>query len=128
MRSSNAMSHRSMPKFRLHPLIHTLLGFAQAQDVEKKNSEGKTSHLLDLTQDIVAWSQEEKCRVCNAHSRGVVRLQIITLYQWHEKSEAEPFSALPRICASLKVAVSRQLIMAYTADQASLPCFLSPAL
>jgi len=30
-------------KWRLHPLIHTLLGFAQAQDVEKKKSEVKNS-------------------------------------------------------------------------------------
>jgi hypothetical protein len=38
----------------LHPLIHTLLGFAQAQDVEKKKAEPVTPHLLGLNQDIVA--------------------------------------------------------------------------
>jgi len=36
------------------PLIHTLLGFAQAQDVEKKKAEPVTPHLLGLNQDIVA--------------------------------------------------------------------------
>jgi hypothetical protein len=39
----------------------TLLGFYQAQDVEKKKAEPKTPHFLSLNQYIVAWSQEEKC-------------------------------------------------------------------
>jgi hypothetical protein len=30
-------------KFRLHPLIHTVLGFAHAQDVEKEKSGVKNS-------------------------------------------------------------------------------------
>ena len=29
-----------------------------------------TPHLLSLNQDIVAWSQTEKCGVCNTQSRG----------------------------------------------------------
>ena len=40
--------------FTLHPIIHTLLGFAQAQDVEKKKAEPVPPHLLGLNQDIVA--------------------------------------------------------------------------
>ena len=47
--------------FVLHPLIHTSLGFAQAQDVEKKKAEPETPHFLSLSQDIVAWSRGEKC-------------------------------------------------------------------
>ena len=31
---SSGASPRSMPKFVLHPLIHTLLGFTLAQDIE----------------------------------------------------------------------------------------------
>jgi len=46
-------------EFGLHPLIHALLEFAQAQDVEKKN-ETKDSDFSSLNQDIVAWSQEQK--------------------------------------------------------------------
>jgi len=45
--------------WRLHPLIHTLLGFPQAQDVEKK-AEPKTSHFLSLNQDVVDRSKGEK--------------------------------------------------------------------
>jgi len=48
-------------KFTLHPLIHTLLEFTPAQDVEKKKAEPKTPYFFTLNQDIVAWSQEEKC-------------------------------------------------------------------
>jgi len=40
----------------LHPLIHTSLGFAQAQDVEKKKAEPMTPHFFSLKQDIVACS------------------------------------------------------------------------
>ena len=47
--------------YGLHPLIHISLGFAQAQDVERKKAEPRIPHLLSLNQDIVAWSQEEKC-------------------------------------------------------------------
>jgi len=47
-------------KCRLHPLIHTSLGFAQAQDVEKKKAEPKTSHFLSLNQDVVDRSKGEK--------------------------------------------------------------------
>jgi hypothetical protein len=43
-----------------HPLIHTFLGFAQAQNVEKK-SEAEAPHFLSLNQDIVAMSQVDKC-------------------------------------------------------------------
>jgi len=42
------------------PLIHTPLGFIQAQDVEKKKAEPKTPHLLSLKQDVVVWSQGVK--------------------------------------------------------------------
>jgi len=42
---------------KLHPLIHTLLGFAQAQDVEKKKAEPKTPHFLSLNQDLVVSSK-----------------------------------------------------------------------
>jgi hypothetical protein len=45
-----------MSKLTLHPLIHTLLEFALAQDVEKKKAEPRTPHFLSLKQDIVAWS------------------------------------------------------------------------
>jgi hypothetical protein len=34
-----------------------------AQDVEKKKAEPKTPHFLSLKQDIVARSQDEKCRL-----------------------------------------------------------------
>ena len=44
----------------LHPLIHTLLEFNRAQDVEKKKAEPKTPHFLSLKQDIVGWLQVEK--------------------------------------------------------------------
>ena len=42
-------------EFVLHPLIHTPLGFAQAQNVEKKKAEPRTPHFLSLKQDIVVW-------------------------------------------------------------------------
>ena len=45
----------------LHPLIHTFLKFNLTQDIEKKKAEPKTPHILSLNQDIVAWSQVEKC-------------------------------------------------------------------
>jgi hypothetical protein len=43
-------------EFALHPLIHSLLEFELAQDVEKKKAEPKTPHFLSLNQDIVARS------------------------------------------------------------------------
>jgi len=43
-----------------HPLIHSSLRFAQAQDVEEKKAEPKTPHFLSLNQDIVAWPQRQK--------------------------------------------------------------------
>jgi hypothetical protein len=45
----------------LHPLIYPGLGSTLAQDVEKKKAEPRIPHFLSLNQDIVAWSQEEKC-------------------------------------------------------------------
>jgi len=54
--------------FVLHPLIHNSSGFAQAQDVEKKNAEPKTPHFLSVNQDILARSQKAKWGVCNPHS------------------------------------------------------------
>ena len=47
----------------LHPLIHTLLEFNLAQNIEKKKAEPRTPHFLSLNHDIVARSQEEKCRL-----------------------------------------------------------------
>ena len=52
-----------MEEFRLHPLIHTFPSKASVLDVEKKNAEPKTPHILNLNQDAVAWSQTEKCRL-----------------------------------------------------------------
>jgi hypothetical protein len=40
----------------------------QHQILRRKKAEPKTPHFFTLNQDIVAWSQEEKCGVCNAHS------------------------------------------------------------
>ena len=53
---------REVAKWRLHPLIHTLLGFNLVIDVvgTKKRSQELRIFLV-LNQDIVAWSQEEKC-------------------------------------------------------------------
>jgi len=48
-------------KWELHPLIHTFLPEASAQDVEKKKAEPKTPHFLSSNQDIVASPQDEKC-------------------------------------------------------------------
>jgi hypothetical protein len=45
----------------LHPLIHTFTARDLAQDVEKKKVEPKTPHFFSLNQDIVAWSQKQKC-------------------------------------------------------------------
>ncbi len=45
-------------KCALHPLIHTLLKFNLAQDIEKEKTEPRTPHFLSLNQDIVARSQE----------------------------------------------------------------------
>ena len=45
----------------LHPLIHTLLKFDLAQDVEKKEAEPRTPHFLRSIQDIVVRSQKQKC-------------------------------------------------------------------
>ena len=49
-------SSRSTQNWRLHPLIHTPLRFAQAQDVEKKKSGVEAPHHLSKNRDIVAWS------------------------------------------------------------------------
>jgi len=43
------------------PLIHTLLKFNLARDVEKKKAEPRTPHFLSLDQDIVACSLEAEC-------------------------------------------------------------------
>jgi len=48
-------------EFVLHPLIHTLLELAQAQDVENKKAEPRTPYFLGLNQDIVVWPQKQKC-------------------------------------------------------------------
>jgi len=39
----------------------TLLEFNLVQDFEKKKAEPKTPHFLSLNQDIVVYSQEQKC-------------------------------------------------------------------
>ena len=50
-------------EWSLYYILHTSLRFAQAQDIEKKKAEPRTPHLLNLNQDIVAWSQKQKCEV-----------------------------------------------------------------
>jgi hypothetical protein len=45
----------------LHPLIHTLLDFTLAQDIEKKKAEPRTPHFLSLNQNIVGGPQMQKC-------------------------------------------------------------------
>ena len=45
-------------KLRLHPLIHTYLRFASAQNVEKRKAEPTAPHSLSLNQDVVGRSQE----------------------------------------------------------------------
>ena len=50
-------------KWRLHPLIHTFPTKTQHQMLGRKKAEPKTSHFLSLHQNIVAWSQEEKCEL-----------------------------------------------------------------
>ena len=54
---------REVARCELHPLIYTFPSGNSAQDVEKKKAEPKTPHFLGLDQDIVAWPQEEKCRL-----------------------------------------------------------------
>jgi len=44
-----------------------------------KKAEPRTPRLLSLNQDIVAWSQEEKCRVCNSQSSKETELFAETL-------------------------------------------------
>ena len=46
---------------KLHPLIYTFPTRDLAQDVEKKKAEPMTPHFFSLDQDIVTWSQDEKC-------------------------------------------------------------------
>ena len=55
----------------LHPLIHTLPPRTSAPDVEKKKAEPKTPHFLSLNQDIVAWSQKQKCGLKYSHSQSL---------------------------------------------------------
>ena len=57
---SHVHSFRSTQNFVLHPLIHTLLDFNLAQDVEKKKAEPKTPLFLSVNQDIVGRSQKAK--------------------------------------------------------------------
>jgi hypothetical protein len=52
---------RGGAKWRLHPLIYTLLKFNLARDVEKKQVEPRPPHFLSLNQDIVARSQWAEC-------------------------------------------------------------------
>ena len=51
----------SVHKCELHPLIHTFSFLNSAQDLEKKQAEPKTPHFLSWNQDIVPWSQKQKC-------------------------------------------------------------------
>ena len=78
--SRNLKLPRYYGKYVLHPLIHTSLRFAQAQDVEKKKAEPKTPHFCSLNQDVVAWSEEENWGLKYViHSTGdQPGLQIIT--------------------------------------------------
>jgi hypothetical protein len=55
------------------PLIHTIAPETSALDVEKKKAELKTPHFLSLSQDVVAWSQEAKCEVCNPHYELIIK-------------------------------------------------------
>jgi hypothetical protein len=49
----------------------------------QKKAEPRTPHLLSLNQDIVAWSQEEKCGVCNVNSQEKGRgVYMVTLYMY----------------------------------------------
>ena len=57
----NRLAQKGGANCGLHPLIHTLLDFTVAQDLEKKKGEPKTPHFLSLNQDIVAGSQKRKC-------------------------------------------------------------------
>jgi hypothetical protein len=65
-----------------HPLIHTLLDFNLAQDLEKKKAEPRTPHFLSLNQDIVARPQEAKCAL-----KYVIHTP--------QNKKAEPFLTLP---------------------------------
>ena len=42
--------------FTLHPLIHTFLGFAYAQDIEKKKAELKLRRVLWKFNDVLLWT------------------------------------------------------------------------
>jgi hypothetical protein len=59
----NVESDRRLENCELHPLIHTLPTENFTQDLEKKKAEPRTPHFLSLNQDIVAGSQEQKCRL-----------------------------------------------------------------
>ena len=61
MRMSTINPPRLLQKWGLHPLIHTLLEFNLAQDIEEKKAKPVPPHFFSLNQDIVAWSQGEKC-------------------------------------------------------------------
>jgi hypothetical protein len=60
-------------KQTVDPLIHTFPTKISAPDVEMKKAEPVTPHFLNLGQDIVVGSKDEKCGVCNVHSSWVVR-------------------------------------------------------
>jgi len=47
------VAKRMGENYRLHPLIHTLLEFDLAQDLEKKKAESRTPHFHGLDQDKV---------------------------------------------------------------------------
>jgi hypothetical protein len=67
-------------KCELHPLIYTLLGFAQEPDVEKKKAEPKTPHFLSVNR-----------RYCRLISRSGVWIKVSNL----PKKKAESLLALP---------------------------------
>jgi hypothetical protein len=52
---------REVVEWGFHPLIYIFPTRNLAQDVEKKKAEPMTPHFFSLDQDIVTWSQDEKC-------------------------------------------------------------------
>jgi len=55
----NVNSLRSLPKFALHPLIHTLLKFNLAQDAEKKKSGAIDSAVIFARKTSLRYKQHQ---------------------------------------------------------------------
>jgi hypothetical protein len=73
-------SPRSQPNCGLHPLIHTF---------PTRRISTKYCGYLKIAE---VW-----IKVCNSQSKGLVRLQIITLDQLYKTSEAEPLLTLQKL-------------------------------